>query len=97
MAYDETVGDTSINPIIKTEPGEFRGDTYSRVESSGGFTKREFFAYGAMKAILSNPTYNSNHLFGCNGTNDYGYQDASQVSDEAIRQADALIYALNKK
>jgi hypothetical protein len=70
---------------MTTNPNEY---VYSDSRSGmPGLTKREYFAAMAMQGLLVN--YNTNGMYG-------NHPDYPMVEQAAVRQADALITALNE-
>lgn len=75
-----------IHPLIETQ--ERAGETfYTDTFSTGGLTKREYFAAMAMQGLLTN--YVSYGLYG-------NHESQPNVHVQAIMCADQLIEELNK-
>lgn len=80
-----TNGNDKINPGITTDLGKdrFTGICYSDTRSSGGLTKREYFAAMALQGILANSRFLRNH-------------SDVDIHILSVKNADDLIEELNK-
>lgn len=78
---------------MKTNPNDLINDklSYNKAEIVGGLTKREYFAALTYQALM-NAHYSTPH-------EGIGIREASdsQIAQIAVRQADFLIEALNRK
>jgi hypothetical protein len=81
------------------KPNPHLGDTFVITTSGGenyipfekGLTKRELFAYGAMRSLISNTTFFDGRVEGSVDGETYDF-----ICKEAVHMADALIKALNE-
>jgi hypothetical protein len=69
------------DPISATQ--EYHSKNFGVVLAKTGLTKREYFAAMAMQGMCANPDYTRN--------------SPSVIAEWSVKQADALIEALNKE
>jgi hypothetical protein len=75
-----TDGKESAYPQLSAAT-DWEGTPNGASESEGGITKREYFAALAMQGLCSHP--------------EIGMENETKIAKVAVRQADALIAALN--
>ncbi len=101
VSQSVTHPDDSAYPLISTEPHKQHNNqnrSYEDVSSSGGLTKREYFAAYAMQALIQrNDIYNDGDR---NATNSRALESSNGMSwltAVAVEMADNLIEMLNNE